>query len=127
MLLPTCCSIKEFYILIQKRNLTCIEQCKLVPINLISKLVCVPISVVLSLFLVCKTTICLGKYEGKKTTVKKMYENIGLLELRGPLAPLFYIGLWGAFFLIYLLLEGEFTQAPRVPGQKNILLWPGVE
>ena len=24
-----------------------------------------------------------------------------------------------------LLLEGKFTQAPHIPGQKNILLWPG--
>ena len=50
----------------------------------------------------CKTTICLGKYEGKKTTVKKMYENIGLLELWGPLAPLFYIGLWEAFLNLFV-------------------------
>ena len=53
-----------------------------------------------------------------------MYENIGLLELRGPLAPLFYIGLWEAFFNLFVT-GGRIYQAPHVPGQKNILLWPG--
>ena len=30
----------------------------------------------------------------------------------------------GGGVVLKKLLEGKFTQAPRVPGQKNILLWP---
>ena len=77
-------------------------------------------------FLVCKTTICLGKYEGKKTTVKKMYENIGLLVLGGPLAPLFYIGLWGAFFNLFVTGGRIYPGTTRFQDKKNILLWPGL-
>ena len=39
------------------------EQCKLFPINIISKLVCVPISVVLSLFFLHVKTIHLGSQD----------------------------------------------------------------
>ena len=28
---------------------------------------------------------------------------------------------------VFLLLEGKFTQAPCVPGQKQIKLWPGCD
>ena len=52
-------SIKKLSTILLPGGSSITIECKLFHINIISKLVCVPISVVLSLFLVCKVTICL--------------------------------------------------------------------